>query len=198
MTRRQKILKFIYPVLMKAGKWFSSKAKVKTNKAYIIPKKSFYDLKASANNGVEIKFKDFKGKKVLIINTASDCGYTSQFFELEKLNELYKESLAIFAFPSNDFKEQEKGTDEEIAAFCYSTFDIQFMLMKKSKVLKGEHQSEVYHWLTDKNKNGWNDNDPEWNFSKYLVDEHGILTHYFGPAVSPVSDEVKRSLNGND
>lgn len=194
MTLKQNILKTFYPLLMKAGEWFGIKANILTNKDEVEPVASFYDLKATANNGKQIDFSDFKRKKVLIVNTASDCGYTAQFEELEKLNELYKNSLTIIGFPANDFKEQEKGSDAEIAAFCRASFGIQFLLMKKSPVVKAEQQNEVYKWLTDKNKNGWNDKAPEWNFSKYLVNEQGVLTHYFGPAVSPLSDEVKKNL----
>jgi glutathione peroxidase len=194
MTLRQTVLKLIYPLLMKAGKWFGLKSKVETTKDDVKPIIPFYNLKASANNGKQINFSDFKGKKVLIVNTASDCGYTGQFSELEKLHDLYKEQIAIIGFPANDFKEQEKGSDEEIAAFCYATFGIQFPLILKSSVLKGEQQNVVYQWLTDKNKNGWNETEPEWNFSKYLVNEEGALTHYFGPAISPLSDVVRKNL----
>lgn len=194
MTLRQRILKIVYPLLMKAGEWFGVKANVETIKDDIKPIISFYDLKSVANNGAQINFADFKGKKVLIVNTASDCGYTAQFYELEKLHELYKERLVIIGFPSNDFKEQEKGSDEEIAAFCYATFGIKFLLIKKSNVLKSDKQNGVYQWLTDKTKNGWNDKQPEWNFSEYLVNEQGMLTHYFGPAISPMSDEVRKHL----
>lgn len=194
MTLRQEVLKALYPALMKVGKWFGSKAKVETIKDNGKPIIPFYDLKATANNGTQVNFEDFKGKKVLIVNTASDCGYTAQFYELEKLNDLYKERLAIIGFPSNNFKEQEPGTDSEIAAFCHTTFGIEFPLMKKSKVLKGDQQNEVYQWLTDKNKNGWNEVEPEWNFSKFLVNEQGLLTHYFGPSVSPLSQEVRKNL----
>ncbi|WP_018616125.1 glutathione peroxidase [Segetibacter koreensis] len=195
MTLRQKFLKITYPVLMKAGEWLGMKAKVETLKKDIKPITSFYDLKAIANNGDQISFADFKGKNVLIVNTASDCGFTSQYYELEKLNELYKEHLIIIGFPSNDFKEQEKGTDSEIAAFCKTAFGIQFLLMKKSSVVKGVKQNDVYQWLTCKNKNGWNDVEPEWNFSKYLVNRHGFLTNYFGPAISPLSNVVRKNLD---
>lgn len=194
MTLRQKVLKILYPALMKAGKWFRSKEKVETNRDNSNAITSFHDLTATDNNGKQINFSDFKGKKVLIVNTASNCGYTAQFYELKKLNELYKERLVIIGFPANDFKEQEKGSDEEIAAFCYSTFGIVFPLIKKSKVLKGEQQNPVYQWLTDKNKNGWNDKEPEWNFAKYLINEEGMLTHYFGPSISPLSKEVRKNL----
>src|SRR5215210_4069570 len=122
MTLRQKMLKAIYPLLMKSGEWLRVRAKIETTSDIIRPIIPFYDLKSTANNGTEINFADFKGKKVLIVNTASDCGYTAQFYELEKLNELYKGGLTIIGFPANDFKNQEKGSDEEIAAFCYATF----------------------------------------------------------------------------
>jgi glutathione peroxidase len=182
---------------MKLGKSLGVKSKVITNEVDHKPIVSFYNLKGIVNNGLQINFQRFKGKKVLIVNTASDCGYTNQYNELQKLNELYKHNLTILGFPSNDFKEQEKGSDQEIAIFCYATFGIQFRLMKKSRVIKGDAQNEVYQWLTDRNKNGWNERQPEWNFSKYLVDENGALTHYFGPGVSPLSDDVKKNLDKN-
>ena len=118
MTLRQSILKTFYPVIMFLGKLFPSAHAVLENKQQINPTVSFYSLQATTNNGDIISFEAFKGKKVLIINTASDCGFTAQYDELEKLHELYKDSLIMLAFPANDFKQQEKGTDAEIAAFC--------------------------------------------------------------------------------
>jgi len=197
MTVRQKLLKSFYPALMKMGKSLGLKSKVVTNEAEHKPITSFYDLKGTVNNGVQINFNRFKGQKVLIVNTASDCGYTAQYDELQKLNELYKANLTILGFPSNNFKNQEAGSDEQIAIFCYATFAIKFRLMKKSRVIKGHHQNEVYQWLTHKNKNGWNEKQPEWNFSKYLVNEEGVLTHYFGPGVSPLSNDVRKYLDKN-
>ena len=140
MTSRQKVLKRLYPVLMKAGKWLGVKSGIISNDANHKPFTSFYNLKGTVNNGVQINFARFKHKKILIVNTASDCGYTSQYSELQKLNEIYKDRLTILGFPSNDFKEQEKGSNEEIAVFCYSTFGIKFRLMKKSRVIKGESE----------------------------------------------------------
>ncbi len=124
---------------------------------------------------------------MLLINTASDCGYTGQYKELEKLYQQYKQRLMIIGFPANDFKEQEKGSDEEIAEFCRINYSVTFPLMKKSTVVKSPEQNPVFQWLTDKNKNGWNNQPPTWNFSKYLVNEEGILTSYFDPSISPVS-----------
>lgn len=179
---------------MKAGKWFGLKAGIEQNKDLKKPIKEFYSLTATSNNGIIVNFNNYRGKKVLLVNTASDCGYTNQFHELKTLHELYLGRLIILGFPANDFMEQEKGTDLEIASFCLATFGIQFMLMKKSKVVKGEDQNEVYKWLTNKTLNGWNDKAPEWNFSKYLINEEGILTHYFGPGISPLSDDVRKNL----
>jgi glutathione peroxidase len=194
MTVRQSVLKTVYPLIIKAGEWFGLKSGVLQNEKNVLPPVSFYSLTAIANNGQAINFKGYKGKKIMVVNTASDCGYTAQFDELQKLHEQYKDKLEILGFPANDFKEQEKGTDAEIAQFCKINFGVTFQLMKKSKVIKGARQNEVFDWLSNANKNGWNDKAPEWNFSKYLVNEQGILTHYFAPAVSPLSDEVRKQL----
>ena len=150
----------------------------------------FYSLSVQLSNGKEFSFEALRGKKVLLVNTASDCGYTSQYLELQKLYQHSKEELEIIAFPANDFKEQEKGTDEEIAKFCTDNFSIRFLLAKKTRVIKGAQQNPVFQWLTKKENNGWNDQPPSWNFSKYLVNEEGVLTHYFDPGVSPVSEEM--------
>jgi glutathione peroxidase len=159
-----------------------------------IPIVSFYSLSAILNNGNELIFEDLKGKKVLIVNTASNCGYTNQYSELQQLYEINKEKLVILAFPSNDFKEQEKGTDDEIAQFCKVNFGISFPIAKKSVVLKNVGQNRVFEWLTNKTFNGWNEQQPSWNFSKYLINEKGNLTHFFAPAVSPLDSEVKDAI----
>jgi glutathione peroxidase len=191
---RRKVFKTIYPALIKAGKIFGLKARVEMNIENVKPSSSFYSLKGIANNGIVIEFEKFRGKKVLIVNTASNCGYTPQFSELKWLHEWYKGRLEVIGFPSNDFKEQEKGSDEEIANFCHGTFGIRFPLMKKSTVIKNAAQNEVFKWLTHKEENGWNDREPEWNFTKYLVDENGKLSHYFGTGVSPVSKKVVAAI----
>lgn len=131
---------------------------------------------------------------MLLVNTASDCGYTPQYTELQKLYEDTKEAVEIIAFPANDFKEQEKGNDEEIAAFCTVNYGLSFPVAKKSSVVKGAAQNPVFRWLTDKSLNGWNDQPPSWNFSKYLVDEDGVLTHCFAPQISPLSEAVVKEI----
>lgn len=194
MTLRQSLLKTFYPVLMFTGKIFSGNNRILQNKANAKPLTSFYNLKAVDNKGQTIDIEIFKGKKVLVVNTASNCGYTGQYEELEKLQDQYKDSLVIIGFPANDFKDQETGTDEDIVTFCKTNFGVSFPLMKKSIVIKTAQQNEVFQWLTDKNKNGWNSRPPEWNFSKYLVDENGVLLSYFPPAISPLDNAVTAAL----
>lgn len=188
MTFKQKLLKLLYPVFNKlsllAGK--SNKILKSTNVATT----SFYDLKTTLNNGKELDFSSLKNKKVLIVNTASDCGYTNQYEGLQALHEKYKGQLTIIGFPANDFGEQEKGSDDTIEQFCKVNFGVTFPLAKKSTVIKKEGQNPVYQWLTDEEKNGWNYTAPSWNFCKYLVDENGDLTHFFEAAIEPMSKEL--------
>jgi glutathione peroxidase len=191
MTIRQKILKAVYPALM----WFSGKKSASLHNNHASPAVSFYSLKAVANNGAVLDFTSLKGKKVLLVNTASDCGYTNQYDDLQKLHQQYQAKLVIIGFPANDFKEQEKGSDEEIAQFCKVNFGVTFPLMKKSTVVKTSGQHPVFEWLSDSAKNGWNNQAPKWNFSKYLVSENGILLHYFDPAISPLSNPVTDAIN---
>ena len=159
--------------------------------------KSLHDLSVQLNDGNDLDLREFKGKKILLVNTASDCGYTNQYEDLQQLYDNNKDKLVIIAFPANDFKEQEKGTDQEIAAFCKKNYGISFPLAKKSSVVKGKHQNEIFKWLTHPEMNGWNDQQPTWNFCKYLVDEDGKLIKYFDTAVSPLSEEVVNAIGGD-
>lgn len=128
------------------------------------------------------------------MNTASNCGYTNQYEDLQKLYQQFNDQLQIIAFPANDFKEQEKGNDTDIAQFCQVNFGVTFPLAKKSVVIPSGDQNNIFQWLTDKSKNGWNEKSPSWNFSKYLVNEQGTLTHYFDPSVSPLSEDVIKAV----
>ena len=190
MTYRQRVLKAIYPGWMWYNRISGKRAKIISNDKTVVPPLSLYDLTVQLNNGTTLRFDSLKGKKILIVNTASNCGYTNQYDDLEKLYEKCRDKLAVIGFPANDFKEQEKGTDEQIAQYCKLNYGIKFPLAKKSSVIKSDQQNEVFKWLTDKNKNGWNDQQPSWNFSKYLVNEKGELIKYFEPAVSPLSNDV--------
>ncbi|HWR31928.1 MAG TPA: glutathione peroxidase [Chitinophagaceae bacterium] len=193
MTLRQKVLKAIYPALM----WYT-KLRGKNVTELINQQKqppvSFYSLKGILNNGSSFEFETLKGKKIMLVNTASDCGYTDQYEALQKLYEDHKDSLIIIGFPANDFKQQEKGTDEEIAQFCKVNFGVSFPLMKKSVVIKTTDQNEIFQWLTDSSKNGWNSKAPSWNFCKYVVNEQGMLTNYFGSSISPLSKDVLSAI----
>ena len=131
----------------------------------------------------------------MLVNTASDCGYTNQYAELQKLYMHSKEDMEIIAFPANDFKHQEKQEDAMIKDFCSRNFGVSFPLAQKIHVIKGEQQDPVFRWLTHKELNGWNDQPPSWNFSKFLINEQGILTHYFDPAISPLSGEVIKAVH---
>lgn len=194
MTYRQKVLKAIYPVWMWWTK-ITGRGTANISNEKTKPPQPFYNLSSILNNGQTFDFSSLRGKKVLLVNTASNCGYTDQYEDLQKLFEENSGRLQVIGFPANDFKEQEKGTDEEIAQFCKLNFGVQFPLMKKSIVVKQPGQNPVFEWLTDSSKNGWNNKAPSWNFSKYLVNEEGILVNYFGPSVSPLSDEVKEAIN---
>lgn len=191
MTLRQSLLKIFYPVLMAFGK----SKDVQKNKTTMQPPISFYSLHAKDNKGNDVNFEQYRGKKIMIVNTASDCGYTPQYESLEELYKEYKDKLLILAFPANDFGEQEKGTNEEIESFCKINYGVTFPLMQKSTVVKSNEQNEVFKWLSDKSKNGWNEQEPTWNFCKYLIDENGVLTNFYNSSVSPVSEEVIDAVN---
>ena len=159
-----------------------------------LPASSFYDLKVVLNNGNSHDFTEFKGKKVILVNTASNCGYTGQYSELQTLHERYGDTIKIIAFPANDFAGQEKSNDSEIAQFCKVNYGVTFPVAKKGIVIKESEQQQVFKWLSDKTLNGWNEHAPDWNFGKYIINENGILTHYFGPSVSPLDENFLNAL----
>jgi glutathione peroxidase len=194
MTYRQKVLKAFYPALMWLNKLTGSKTKEEKQVTLKAPPVSFYTLRTPLGDGSTLNFETLKGKKVLLVNTASNCGYTPQYEALQQLSEKYKKQLVIIGFPANDFKEQEKGNDADIASFCKLNFGVSFPLASKSVVVKTTQQNLVFNWLTHATQNGWNEQAPSWNFSKYLVNENGILTHYFDPAIDPMSDAVTKAI----
>ena len=186
-TFKQKLLRKMYPTIRRLGKK-GKNGKVLINAQKKAPISSIYEMDIELNSGKIIKFSELKGKKILLVNTASNCGYTGQYSELQALHERFGDKLQIIAFPDNDFAEQEKSNDNEIAQFCQVNYGVTFPVAKKAVVVKKDKQQPVFKWLTDKNLNNWNEQAPDWNFSKYLVDENGVLTHYFGPSVSPLED----------
>lgn len=191
MTGKQILMKLLYPLILRVSK---KKAQLLKNKSGVKPKIPFYNLQLQLNNGALLQTESLKGKKVMIVNTASNCGFTPQYKDLQELYEQHKDQLVIIGFPSNDFKEQEKGDDTEIQQFCQVNFGVTFPLAKKSVVVEGDAQNEIFQWLTKKDLNGWNSQQPKWNFSKYLINEQGVLTHYFDPGVSPTSPEVVNAI----
>lgn len=198
MTGRQKLLKAFYPLFTGLNRMLGTNSKVLVNKEGIRPPSSIYDLQVKMIDGTMKSMADFKGKKLLIVNTASDCGYTRQYEGLQALYEQEKGNLEIIAFPANDFKEQEKAEDADIAVFCKRNYGVSFPLASKAVVVKGNDQDPVFQWLTDRQKNGWNGKPPSWNFSKYLVSEDGILLNYFDPAVEPDAQELIMALHGRN
>ena len=190
MTFKQRILKKIYPMVMRMSR--KEKQEAIVSNAPI----DFYNNTITLNNGSALNLSVYKGKKIMIVNTASNCGFTRQYESLEKLYNKYKDSLVLIAFPSNDFGEQEKGSDETIAQFCKKNYGISFPIAKKGVVVKTEEQQELYKWLTHKEMNGWNEKEPTWNFCKYIINEKGELTHFFNSSVEPLGEEIEKALWG--
>lgn len=150
---------------------------------------NFYKLSANDIDGNKIDFSQFKGKKLLIVNVASKCGYTSQYKDLQELHKKYNDKITILAFPSNNFGFQEPGSNDQIEEFCETNYGIEFQLFEKSDV-RGKNINSVYRWLSSINDNGWNDKSPRWNFFKYLVDETGSLKAVYSSNVNPLDNEI--------
>ena len=157
---------------------------------------SIYDNHFLINDidGNSVDLNIFKGKKLLIVNVASKCGFTPQYEDLQKLYEQYGEKLNILGFPCNQFKNQEPGTAGEIKDFCSLNYGVTFPLTEKIDV-KGENQHPIYQWLTQKSKNGFDDSTVKWNFQKYLLDEDGHLIDYYYSITKPMSDKILKHLN---
>jgi glutathione peroxidase len=152
-----------------------------------------HQFKVKGIDGKTIDFATFKGKKVLIVNTASECGYTPQYEGLQKLYLQQKGNLVIVGFPCNQFGGQESGTEATIQSFCKSRYGVTFPLTAKVDV-KGENITPIYKWLCSKNENGVLDATIKWNFNKFLLDENGKLLAYFPSSVAPDSDEILKLL----
>lgn len=160
---------------------------------FMSPPKTIYDFKVESLDGGTIDFAKFKGKKILVVNTASQCGYTPQYDGLEKLYETYKEKLVIVGFPANNFGQQEPGTNSEIKEFCKKNYGVTFPMAAKVSV-KGDDIHPLFRWLTTKSENGVLDAEIKWNFNKFLLDENGKLLAYFPSKVTPMSGEITSYL----
>ena len=154
---------------------------------------SIHTFKVEALDGTTINFADFKGKKILIVNTASECGYTPQYKELEALYQKFKDKLVIVGFPANNFGGQEPGTNTEIKAFCQQNYGVTFPMAAKISV-KGDDAAPIYQWLCNKTENGVLDAEIKWNFNKFLLDENGNMIAYFPSKVTPMSEQITGKL----
>ena len=150
---------------------------------------NLYQYNAIDINGNTVTFEKFKGKYILIVNTASKCGYSNQFGQLQKLYEIYNDKLVICAFPANNFLWQEPLSNEGIKKFCNNNYGVTFTVFEKISV-KGKNKHPIYKWLSNKKLNGQIAKEPSWNFCKYIVDPEGKLLNYFGPSVEPLSSYI--------
>lgn len=155
--------------------------------------KSIHSFKVEALDGSTIDFSKFQGKKILVVNTASECGFTPQYADLEKLYEQYKDKLVVVGFPANNFGGQEPGANHEIATFCQRNYGVQFPMAAKVSV-KGDDIAPIYKFLTDKKENGVKNTKILWNFSKILLDEKGNVIDSFISSTNPTSDSITKYL----
>ena len=163
-----------------------------TNKPIVMSSnKSFYDIKINSLQGKPVNFESFKGKKILIVNVASKCGFTPQYKDLQNLQNQYQDQLAVIGVPCNQFGKQEPGSSNEIQEFCEINYGVSFLITEKIDV-KGKNQHPLYAWLTNKKENGRKNSSVKWNFQKYLIDESGELIDYFYSMTSPSSSKIKK------
>lgn len=167
---------------------FFTKSSPKTD-----PIESIYDIKINALNGDKIDLSDYKDKYLLIVNVASECGFTGQYEDLQKLYETYKDKLMIIGVPCNQFGGQEPGTAMEIQNFCKINYGVTFLMTEKVDV-KGNGQHPLYQWLTQKSKNGASSSSVKWNFQKYLIGKNGEFKDYFLSITNPMSDKITKHL----
>ncbi len=156
----------------------------------VFAQQSFYDFKVKDIEGNDFDLSSLKGKKVLVVNTASKCGNTPQYEQLQGLYEKYGDKkFVVIGFPANNFGKQEPGTNADIEEFCTKNYGVTFPMMSKISV-KGEDMNPLYKWLTSKNENGVLDSEVSWNFQKYLIDEKGNLVKMIPPKVKPDDEQV--------
>ena len=188
----------MFIVMISFAAFFNSCAQKKSESSTVKTKtamaKSIYDYKVPAlEEGKEINFADFKGKKILIVNTASECGFTPQYADLEKLSKEYKDKLVVVGFPANNFGGQEPGSNAEIGAFCQKNYGVTFPLASKVSV-KGEDTAPIFKYLTEKDLNGVKNSTISWNFTKFLIDEKGKLIDSFPSKVVPTDEAITKYL----
>ena len=156
-------------------------------------KGSFYDFTVNDLSGKPVNLKEYQGKTVVLINVASKCGFTPQYADWQKFHEKYGSKVAVLGFPANDFMSQEPGTNDEIAEFCQKNYGVTFRMFDKIQV-SGKDKAPLYNWLSSKELNGWNDQEPTWNFCKYLINKEGKLTHFFESKITPDNPEFLKAV----
>ena len=162
----------------------------------VMKTQNIYQFKVKDIEGNEFDFATLKGKKIMVVNTASECGLTPQYEQLQKVYSEYKDkNFVIVGFPANNFGAQEPGSNKEIKAFCTKNYGVTFPMMEKISV-KGDDMHPLYHFLTEKSKNGLEDNQVEWNFQKYLINEKGELDNVISPRVLPNDKEITDWIKG--
>lgn len=155
--------------------------------------KFLYDINIKSIDGKDIVLSSFKGKKILFVNVASECGFTNQYKDLQKLHSAFKDKLVIIGLPCNQFGGQEPGIASQIQSFCEKNYGVEFLISEKIQV-KGEQQHPLYAWLTKKELNGKKNSSVKWNFQKYLVDENGTLIDYFFSITKPMSSKITSKI----
>jgi len=154
---------------------------------------SFFQFTVNSLSGEPVALEQFRGKKIIVLNVASKCGYTPQYADWEEYYTANKDKVVVLGFPCNDFGGQEPGSAEDIAEFCQKNFGVTFPMFEKVQV-KGDGKAPLYQWLTDPARNGWNSQEPSWNFCKYLINEKGELTHFFASKVKPDTPEFLAAI----
>jgi glutathione peroxidase len=196
IKKRKKIIMFTFASTIITGVFSMAFSKnVIESKGVVNSSSSFYDLAINDINGEKINLAKFKGKKVMIVNVASRCGYTSQYEDLQALYEKNKDKLEIIAVPCNDYGSQESGSNSEIKNFCETRYGVSFTMGSKQKI-KSSPISALYQWLSDPKQNGWNSSLPSWNFCKYVINEDGQLTHFLRSGVNPTGKEMIEIIDG--
>lgn len=156
--------------------------------------KSIYDIEINSLDGKVIDLSNYKDKMLLIVNVASECGFTSQYTDLQNLFNTYQDNLMIIGVPCNQFGNQESGTENEIQLFCKKNYGVTFLMTEKIQV-KGNNQHSLYKWLTSKKLNGKSNSSVKWNFQKYLISKNGQLIDYYYSTTSPLSKKIRKHFN---
>ncbi len=172
----------------------ANEAKIPLKSTTRVATSSMYDISINSIDGKPIRLQEFKGKKILFVNVASQCGFTKQYKALQQLNDQFLDELVVIGLPCNQFGKQEPGDSSEIVSFCERNFGVSFLLTEKIYV-KGSKQHPLYAWLTKKHLNGKKNSSVKWNFQKYLISENGVLIDYFYSLTKPMSSKILKHLS---